>query len=1763
MSEFVLGVDSDQIDINALFDPFAIELNRLSVSLIGLNLLTESNVTNAHTFNIAAFSSNFEVDNITGSQSNIIPSIFQNSEAEDDFAGDSTTTGSVVVDGSPAEGRIDFDNDVDWFAVNIEAGDIVRFRISSFDVTLGLDNSFGNVNLLSTTFFREDGVQGEEIVVSVSETGVYFVTIDGFFGNTDYTVTAEALTDDFSSDNMTEGQIVIGEETTGRIDFQNDVDWFMIPPINDDTIVRISVFGVDSVSLVNSQGNLISFGRSFQSNGVFGQEVILDQSLEGNIFLAVEGFEADINYTISSEIVIDDFTDDEATSGILALDTETIGSIDFSSDEDWFAINLEAGDNLQVNADRFIFMDLLSEDGSFIAGFDSNGGGLTSLTATINETGLYFLSASSSVLGDYGLSTSLIEDDFANDASTTGQISVGEVATGRIDFQNDRDWFLVNPDDDGVINITVLGTQSARLVNANGNSVVSSTGGFTTPEGTLAIDFFIDRTFDEPIYLEVASNTAVVDYTITSDLVDDDFARGIETAGLLPTDGLVSGNFDFDRDSDWFAIELTAGEMARIVLETDTFASLVLVDQDGSFLDFSNFISGSDGSTQQELIADVSVTGTYFVAVDASGVVDPTDSEYTLSSSLLMDDFSGDSSTTGILPLNGTATGRIDFSQDSDWFRIEVEADDFIRITLDNPNLSLSIVDGNGNFIDFGSLVFGDEGAQSVEIVTQFFDSGEFFINVEAFGSPAISYTLTSELIVDDFSNDSSTTGILPLDGTAAGRIDFSQDSDWFRIEVEAEDFIRFTVDNPDISLSIVDENGNFVAFGSAVFDGEGFQSVQIETQFFDSGEFFINVESFGPSPISYILSSDLIVDDFSSDETTVGRVERGSSITGSIDFDGDEDWFAVTLSGEEPLSFMVLDEGNNDFFIELIDSTGSVVASSFGGELLFDATLNGEFFVAVSLSGGFGNGTANYELFANLLPVIEGTSGDDVLIGTDGDDFIDGLSGDDIIIATIGSDEINGGDGNDTYDASSLTIDLLIDLNTGSASSVFSNDIDTLLNIENIISGSGNDIIGASDFGSEISSGSGTDRVIGGAGEDIIFTGADDDTIIASLGSDTLDGGQGLFDLLSYADSFAAINLDFVSGVFSGGFADGDIISNVEMIVGTAFDDTIIGNEFTFRLEGGAGDDTIIASENSNPNANNILIGGSFLENTVIENSGDDTLIGGAGRDLLIGFDGSNYLDGGDGVDVVFYNFGPSTNGGTEESVRVNLANGTASGGHAEGDTLLNIEGVRGSRNADELIGDANNNLLFGDAGGDVIEGGAGDDLIIGGQGFDVLTGGEGADEFSFDNSFDDISDIITDFEAADSISFIGARFFSFFGQFVELFFIGDGEFTGEAGQVRYFTETVENDPILTSQTFIQVDLDGDGIFDDNFDEQMTLFNVDADLVATPNDFGGFTLRIGVLGTDDRDALDGTSGNDVFDGMGGRDIIFGNDGNDILLGGSGDDTLIGGNDNDQLFGDEGEDVLLAGRGDDLVDGGAGDDFILGASGDDIIRGGEGNDIIDGQANNDTLFGGLGVDTIDGGNGHDIIEGGDGNDFLRGGIGNDRINGGEGDDYIGGASGDDFLVGGRGSDRLFAGQGNDTLFGEQNNDLLVAGAGNDFVNGGGGNDTLLGQNGDDIIEGGSGNNILTGGAGSDLFVFADRRFSDIITDFTDGEDLLDLSDFSDAEVQNALDGATFANGDTSLTFSNGSVIVIQGFDLNDLSEDDILGFGDLPPDASV
>ncbi|MEQ9643736.1 MAG: hypothetical protein RIM84_27205 [Alphaproteobacteria bacterium] len=241
------------------------------------------------------------------------------------------------------------------------------------------------------------------------------------------------------------------------------------------------------------------------------------------------------------------------------------------------------------------------------------------------------------------------------------------------------------------------------------------------------------------------------------------------------------------------------------------------------------------------------------------------------------------------------------------------------------------------------------------------------------------------------------------------------------------------------------------------------------------------------------------------------------------------------------------------------------------------------------------------------------------------------------------------------------------------------------------------------------------------------------DDNLDAGANAEAMDGGDG-FDIVSYLASAAGVTVDLRDGSGSGGDAEGDVLTNMEGLIGSLLDDLLIGSTVGNSLEGSDGDDLIYGLTGAD------TVDGGAGDDRLFGNGDADSIAGGDGNDSMKGQGGDDTIDGGAGNDTAFAGaVNDVINGGDGDDVLNGNSGFDTIDGGAGNDTL------RGQGGRDSLIGGDGDDFLVGIQGFDTLNGGGGNDTLIGGQANDTLTGGPGADTFVFGDDHGD--NVVTDF--------------------------------------------------------------------------------------------------------------------------------------------------------------------------------------------------------------------------------------------------------------------------------------------------------------------------------------------------------------------------------------------------------------------------------
>jgi Ca2+-binding RTX toxin-like protein len=475
------------------------------------------------------------------------------------------------------------------------------------------------------------------------------------------------------------------------------------------------------------------------------------------------------------------------------------------------------------------------------------------------------------------------------------------------------------------------------------------------------------------------------------------------------------------------------------------------------------------------------------------------------------------------------------------------------------------------------------------------------------------------------------------------------------------------------------------------------------------------------------------------------------------------------------------------------------------------------------------------------------------------------------------------------------------------------------------LVGGLGNDTLTGGRFGDGYNPRFDTFRFAQGDGQDLLYLGSGD-TIELGAGISRNDvkvgklGATAINTIVVGLGGSDSITLDLSAN--SGGsllkFADGSTLTVEEIrtlatlpddlvLTGTAGDDSLMGGGGNDTLYGGAGNDTL----GGGANGQDLLMGEEGDDS--LQGYGSDTLVGGAGDDLLR-MSGIAYADVGvearfsagfghdtityfGGTDVVAFDatvrsdeFAASNSGGdlilsraggqdtlTIENYfgqRVGLPYGAVGSiGFQDGTTWTQADLVRmltvGGGGNDTLIGTGLGDLsLSGGGGNDLISGGAFNERLIGGAGQDTVGGGLGADTVVFDRG--DGQDLVHA-DGADVIE-LGAGIARTDLSVGKLGASGAGAVVLGLGS----TDTITLDGAGGWATLALSFADGSRV---TGAEIMTL--------ATRPD------NLTLTGTAGKDTLTGQDGNDTLSGLAGNDSLSGGKGNDRLIGGKGNDTYL------------------------------------------------------------------------------------------------------------------------------------------------------------------------------------------------------------------------------------------------------------------------------
>ena len=653
------------------------------------------------------------------------------------------------------------------------------------------------------------------------------------------------------------------------------------------------------------------------------------------------GYQLRANDITETRDAADDYRSDTATTATVAVGVSATGEIELGSDRDWFAVSLERGRTYRFDLegsatdagtlyDPYLY-GIYDAAGNLIVGTTNNdsGVGLNSrvyFMATADAT--YYVAAGSwgANLGTYMLSLTEVTDDFTAWTDTTGTVAVGGLATGGIQFAHDRDWFAVTLvsgktyqfDLEG--SATDAGTLSDPYLRGIYDAAGNSISGTTDLHGGAGRNSRVTYTATQngTHYVSVSAGIFVPEHGTYRLSVwnltggTDDFTASTDTTGTVAVGGSVTGKIEFGGDRDWFAVTLVSGKIYGFDLEGLATGAGTLYDPylRGIYDSAGDLIGGTTDNDRgagrnSRVTFRATQDGIYYVSAGSNGQNQGT---YKLS----VTDFPAVTDTAAPVAVGGSATDRIYFGGDRDWFAVTLEAGKTYRIdlegsatrvgTLYDPYL-YGIYDAAGNPIDgttdnddgkgFNSRVFFTAPAATA-----------YYVSAGGNGQSQGTYRLSVREVPDDFTAGTDTTGTVEIGGSTRGEIEVPYDRDWFAVTLEAGRRYQFDVEGLGTGagtlvypylLGVYDANGNFAFNNSGIYHYPGnYQQIYFTAP--KAATYYVAATPWRVDIGTYTLSARDVTDDYAAGMDTTGRVAVDGSVTGEIEVPYDDDWFAVTL---------------------------------------------------------------------------------------------------------------------------------------------------------------------------------------------------------------------------------------------------------------------------------------------------------------------------------------------------------------------------------------------------------------------------------------------------------------------------------------------------------------------------------------------------------------------------------------------------------------------------------------------------------------------------------------------------------------------------------------------------------------------------------------------------------------------------------------------------------------------------------------------------
>jgi hypothetical protein len=227
----------------------------------------------------------------------------------------------------------------------------------------------------------------------------------------------------------------------------------------------------------------------------------------------------------------------------------------------------------------------------------------------------------------------------------------------------------------------------------------------------------------------------------------------------------------------------------------------------------------------------------------------------------------------------------------------------------------------------------------------------------------------------DDYSQTTSTTGVLTVGGSATGVLDWQNDEDWFRISLDAGQTYLFTFngllqgggtlrDVSSVDFYLYDANGKAIDGMLGPYNGNMLLTPVLQFVPQASGTYFLGAGTYALAGTgSYTVTAAVQApDDVRSDTGTSATLAAGGQAHARFEVYGDRDWYKFhALAGQHYTFTVQMDDASQQSpAYGIFDAHGAAYTGSY---LPFEAPADGDYYISAD-----GYAVGGYTLRAGVL---------------------------------------------------------------------------------------------------------------------------------------------------------------------------------------------------------------------------------------------------------------------------------------------------------------------------------------------------------------------------------------------------------------------------------------------------------------------------------------------------------------------------------------------------------------------------------------------------------------------------------------------------------------------------------------------------------------------------------------------------------------------------------------------------------------------------